>query len=293
MQHWYKQPEIKTCQLILSRNPGWTTSSSMPKQPRHFGASMSRRSRKQTTGQSMQFLTGQPWLPRDEHSRCPWIFLSCKRTYLPLYFCKQICLVHLNQDWKGPCASQSRLERSLQQPGTCQAWQQFCRTYEDTVDQALFCNTGQRLLQKFRGRGQPKFVAKHASQIQTKAARHGEFHASGDESTVLLRQRIRQIRRIQTYVGQRKRLEQVHLSATDRTRLQDACCATWRSVYSANGCAPNFRSWWLQEVRDDFPLYLPSASEAHDMVQMLKTLEPQWRQVCRRHRDARLTSVFC
>ena len=191
-----------------------------------------------------------------------------------------------------PCASQARLERSLQQPGTHQAWQQFCRTYEDTVDQALFCNTGHRLLQKFRGRGQPRFVAKDVCHIPTRAARHGEFHASGDESTVLLRQRIRQIRRIQTYVGQRRRLEQMHLSVVDRIRLQDACCATWRSVYSANGFTPNFRSWWLQEVRDDFPLYLPSASEAHDMAEVLKALEPQWRQVCRRHRDANLTSVF-
>ena len=191
-----------------------------------------------------------------------------------------------------PLQSKMALDEALQKPGTQEAWNQFCKTFEETVDQAMVVHQGKQLQTKFRGRGCGKFLLQPAHHVAVKPARHGEFSPSGDESTILLRQRIRQIRRLLTYVAQCSRLERGGLSQQATDRLHHAAVATWRAIRGSTGFVPSFQTWWLQEARDEFPLHLPQASYASQMLQVLKDLEPSWRSVCQRHRDSKLTSVF-
>ncbi|CAE7472939.1 Pol [Symbiodinium sp. CCMP2592] len=191
-----------------------------------------------------------------------------------------------------PVRSLDILEKAIQTADATEAWNRFCQTFEETLEAAYHIYTGNCMPSKFKGRGTAKFTHQPAQHVMVKPARHGEFSPSGDESTILLRQRIRQIRRLQTYLAQCLRYERGGLSLEAASLLQTAMAATWRAICSSTGFPPSFRSWWLQEVHEEFPLHMPRAAYADHMLQLLKELEPTWRSVCQRHREARLSSVF-
>ncbi|CAE7621051.1 RTase [Symbiodinium sp. CCMP2592] len=184
------------------------------------------------------------------------------------------------------------LDKAIASGDTDNAWLTFCSTYESTIDQLLQKTSGVPLRQSFQRRGKATFSAGPVAHLPTSRARSGEFQPTGDESTILLRQRVRQIRRLETFFAQKRRLETVELDQAAVDKLHNATIMTWRSILAATGFGTSFRKWWLDEIRDDFPLHLPRSSLAFDMIQILKKQEVHWRQTLKRHRNKAVTQVF-
>ena len=184
------------------------------------------------------------------------------------------------------------LDDAIQRQDTDAAWRLFCTTYENVLDQAYHEHHGTGLPNSCKGRGKISFVNRPQSFVLTKQGREGEFNPTGDESSILLRQRIRQIRRLETYTAQRSRLQQATSQNLPTEKLQMACAATWRAILRSTGFTPTFATWWLGEVRDDFPFDMPNLATSQLMLQALKQREPHWRGTHKAHRDATISGVF-
>ena len=127
------------------------------------------------------------------------------------------------------------LDDAIQRQDTDAAWRLFCTTNENVLDQAYHEHHGSGLPNSCKGRGKISFVNRPQSFVLTKQGREGEFNPTGDESSILLRQRIRQIRRLETYTAQRSRLQQATSQNLPTEKLQMACAATWRAILRSTG----------------------------------------------------------
>ncbi|CAE7571190.1 unnamed protein product [Symbiodinium sp. CCMP2592] len=190
-----------------------------------------------------------------------------------------------------PAGSRARLESSLHCGDVEEIWSAFCQGFEDSMSFALQRKNGACLDKKFRGRGKGYFNKQPYLEHRTPRARHGEFQPSGDDDNVVLRQRIRQIRRLETYVAQSKARNA--LADPGRTELAtQAAHRTWRAILCSSGFPASFQHWWLQEHSSCFPLSPPDVQVAEVLLQTLKNDEVHWRSLCTRNRQAKLTELF-
>ena len=107
-----------------------------------------------------------------------------------------------------------------------------------------------------RGRGVSKLQKQKCSEPLVRHARHAEFEPTGEESTLLLRQLIRQIRRLGTLAAQLKagasKLE------NESQRALAAAGDTWKAIVSARGFGSSFAEWWVKESDRSFIFQLPN-----------------------------------
>ena len=139
-----------------------------------------------------------------------------------------------------PARSRTRLEACLQTGNVEEVWESVCLAFEDSMSFALQRKTGDPMNKKFRGRGRGAFLKKPYLEYRTPRSRHGEFQPSGDEDNVILRQRIRQIRRLETFLAQTKAAGA--LTDTERKNLvfQEAS-RTWRAILNSSGFPVSFQ----------------------------------------------------
>ena len=190
-----------------------------------------------------------------------------------------------------PAAYREKLQAALCQGDPQQAWNTFCQAYEATLEFLQQDDPATSFGARFKGRGQLRF-RKEKTLGPVRKARHGEFNPSGDEVTLTLRQRIRQIRRLETYISQAKRLEQMSYLDPGWSRLQSATLATWTSILRSTGFHGSFVTWWFTEVGPVFPLQPPEACYAQWICETLRDREAQWRSMCRQHRQQHISQVF-
>ena len=190
-----------------------------------------------------------------------------------------------------PAAHREKLQAALCQGDPQQAWITFCQAYEATLEFLLQDDPTTSFGARFKGRGQLRF-RKEKTLGPVRKARHGEFNPAGDEVTLTLRQRIRQIRRLETYISQAKRLEQMSDLDPGWSRLHSATLATWTSILRSTGFHGSFVTWWFTEVGPVFPLQPPDACYAQWICETLRDREAQWRSMCRQHRQQHISQVF-
>ena len=190
-----------------------------------------------------------------------------------------------------PARSLHRIRQALEVEDVEEAWNSFCKAFEDAVSFSLESKTGGRPGKLFSGRGSTTFLKQKICQNPPKAARHGEFQPTGDDSTLQLRQRIRQIRRFQAFLGQAKAATAA-LDHEGRHRARQASMETWNSICNAAGFLPSFQQWWYAEHACWFPQGPPDPVVAELMLKTLKEDEVHWRSKQRRDRNALLSTVF-
>ncbi|CAE7903907.1 unnamed protein product [Symbiodinium microadriaticum] len=191
-----------------------------------------------------------------------------------------------------PSRLQRHVEEASQGSDVDAAWEAFVSAYEGAVAYAAY-NKFQRSLPKhFFARGKGVFHKTPFLEPPVPTARLGEFQPTGDETNVVLRQRIRQIRRLATYAAQVEAMNK-HPAGTDLwIRADIARKRTWRAILVAPGFAGSFQKWWMEQHRDEFPLGFPCSGVARVMLECLKNDEPHWRQVARTFRAQQTSQVF-
>ncbi|CAE7360715.1 unnamed protein product, partial [Symbiodinium sp. CCMP2456] len=138
-----------------------------------------------------------------------------------------------------PAGVRCKLEQALQSDDMDAIWATFCEAFEHTAAQL---NQGEPN-KKFFGRSKGAFRQCQNS-APTPRARLGEFQPSGDETNKVLRQRIRQIRRLETYTAQCLALQRRSGQEADPATDAD-CKSTWNAIVHSTGFAGPFASWWM------------------------------------------------
>ncbi|CAE7270862.1 unnamed protein product, partial [Symbiodinium microadriaticum] len=190
-----------------------------------------------------------------------------------------------------PAAHRQALATALQAGDSCKAWDTFCEAYEATLEFLFAGEDDIHFGARFRGRGKLRFK-KQQDQGPIRRARCGEFDPTGDEVSTTLRQRIRQIRRLYTYISQSRKLQQTAPDDIKWPALHNAVLATWSAIVRSSGFQGQFAHWWLREVGPAFPLHPPDSSQALWMYETMRDLEPQWRSACRKYRSHNIMQVF-
>ena len=190
-----------------------------------------------------------------------------------------------------PAAHRQALATALQAGYSCKAWDTFCEAYEATLEFLFAGEDDIHFGARFRGRGKLRFK-KQQDQGPIRRARCGEFDPTGDEVSTTLRQRIRQIRRLDTYISQSRKLQQTAPDDIKWPALHNAVLATWSAIVRSSGFQGQFAHWWLREVGPAFPLHPPDSSQALWMYETMRDLEPQWRSACRKYRSHNIMQVF-
>ncbi|CAE7817828.1 unnamed protein product [Symbiodinium sp. CCMP2592] len=190
-----------------------------------------------------------------------------------------------------PAKHIDKIHRALLQEDVEEAWISFSKAFEDAVSFSVESKGHSKPGKNFYGRGRAVFLKQKMCQDPPKMARQGEFQPSGDDSTLQLRQRIRQIRRFQAFLGQVGAASR----AADQEAKQRATLAsrqTWTAICNAAGFSPCFREWWYAEHEQWFPQGPPESHVARFMLEALKSDEPHWRSKLRHERNSLLSSVF-
>ena len=191
-----------------------------------------------------------------------------------------------------PPEAEAQLNQALTAEDPQWAWDAFVKTYEAAVADALEAKTGRRPPRPFFARGMGSFRRQCAQEILPPNARRGEFQPTGDETNLLLRQRIRQIRRIFTYVKQVEARDRLEQTSIEWRRAEAASKATWRAILTSSGFGRSFQQWWLDQCRDEFPCHPPTARLAEAMYHVLRHEEMHWRKVAQSHRRTTVSTVF-
>ncbi|CAE7295757.1 unnamed protein product [Symbiodinium sp. CCMP2592] len=119
-----------------------------------------------------------------------------------------------------------------------------------------------------------------------------EAYEEGDDDTVQLRQRIRQIRRLEAYIQQMKSMDRLELTEERRRKIHEASSHTWLAICNAPGFNGPFREWWFQNHAEWFPQGPPNVGMAQVLRDHLVQDEKHWRTLHRSKRDAKFRSVF-
>ena len=147
------------------------------------------------------------------------------------------------------------------------AYKSFCLLYETMIAKARRRLSVEIPLQQFQGRSSPKIVPKAVHAPVIRQPRHGETTFQVDDAPTVLRQRIRQARRIQSLQGQ---LEHCLLRDAENAQASlEAARNTWYAVLFSSGFPPNFPAF----ARDNMGLVLPKVLYPQDLplVQILHT----------------------
>ena len=147
------------------------------------------------------------------------------------------------------------------------AYKSFCLLYETMIAEARRRLSVEIPLQQFQGRSSPKIVPKAVHAPVIRQPRHGETTFQVDDAPTVLRQRIRQARRIQSLQGQ---LEHCLLRDAENAQASlEAARNTWYAVMFSSGFPPNFPAF----ARDNMGLVLPKVLYPQDLplVQILHT----------------------
>ena len=169
-----------------------------------------------------------------------------------------------------------KLDSALEDQNVEAAWSSFAAAFEQAADRAARLSGKGPLPTSHRGRGSFHLQNIQAHEPVIKHARHGEFEPSGEESTVKLRQRVRQIRRVSTLVSQ---LNSIASSEVHSPKTTIAAADTWRAVVNAKGFQPSFPEWWVRETEQPFLFQVPDSNMAQSMLDTLKRSEKHWRAV--------------
>ncbi|CAE7253684.1 unnamed protein product [Symbiodinium sp. CCMP2592] len=176
-----------------------------------------------------------------------------------------------------PAANKYALQTALAQQDPQLAWDAFCAAYEATLDYFFLEDETVHFGTRFKGRGKILFRTEKVDR-PIRRARKGEFDPSGDEVTLTLRQRIRQIRRLELYISQRSKLDEVTTGTDQWNKIHSAMLATWTAIVRSSGFPGSFATWWFQEVGPAFPLHPPDTRDARWMFEIVREQEVQWRR---------------
>ena len=144
----------------------------------------------------------------------------------------------------------------------------FAETFDAVFDYGCVSVDGskQKLPNACKGRCRKPFKKLvPASGHRVRPARDGEYNPAVCQTTVQIRQRVRQVRRLQSLERQ--------LHAVDRNFNIAAVCQCeqlWRSICSAPGFSPGFPAWCLQTCGVFVPQDLPHKSFIHEIAEQLR-----------------------
>ncbi|CAE7413448.1 unnamed protein product [Symbiodinium sp. CCMP2592] len=191
-----------------------------------------------------------------------------------------------------PAALDKDLQSALKSGDSEVAWTAFARAYEGSVAYALETKAEPRPPKHFFSRGRSVFHKVPFLESPTPSARLGEFQPTGDETNILLRQRVRQVRRIATYVAQMRAMSRHENGSRPYCNADQARRQTWRAILASSGFPGSFQKWWMDVHYQEFPLGFPSAAVANVMLDVLKNDEIHWSHLARNSRAQCTRKVF-
>ena len=216
---------------------------------------------------------------------------QCKTFRMPLDAAQLDIPVAEMQHAYIPAKALDILDIAIRKGDIEEAWGAFCKAYEDGISFAMD-KLGKRPPKTFLGRGIECFTRQGLLHRPSPAARTGEFQPSGDDDTVQLRQRFRQIRRFEAYIQQCKSLRRPELDDDRRAKVQQASCETWLAICNSAGFQMPFREWWFSNHAQWFPQEPPDTRTAKYMKDKLTEDEVQWRSFQRSCKNRKLSEVF-
>ncbi|CAE6945510.1 unnamed protein product [Symbiodinium sp. CCMP2592] len=172
-----------------------------------------------------------------------------------------------------PGSTLQKLDMAIKNQNVEEAWTLFCGAYENAIDYVLANKGANPLGRAFRGRGQTVFAKKDTvAKAMVASARNGEFQPSGDEDSIMLRQRLG--------------------SQNGTYAIQRSSDETWNAICHAPGFQPSFQVWWTQNHTDWFPVAPPPTRMAKFMRDELVKDEAHWRNVHRSNKARHVSAVF-
>ena len=191
-----------------------------------------------------------------------------------------------------PAALEKNLQAALATADSEASWNAFVKAYEGAVVYALEKKGEHGPPKHFFARGRGCFYTASFTEVQTPTARLGEFQPSGDETNITLRQRIRQVRRLATYVAQVQAMHRHPEGSEAFVRAGLARSKTWRAILASTGFPGSFQKWWMEVHHHAFPLGFPAANVAKSMLDVLKQDEVHWRQYAKNLRAQTTRRIF-
>ena len=161
-----------------------------------------------------------------------------------------------------------------------QAFVAWASAVEGAVDSAI--RVGHRrdpmrapqsyLPRSYRGRcRQPRFVQRQGPQLP-RAGRHGDYQPDVEVTSVRLRMRVRQCRRVRTFLSGLTKLEGLQHPPDS---LVEQLFREWEAILRAKGYGESFASWALSwPCITMFPVDWPCAEWIADLVLLLEYARP-------------------
>ena len=124
------------------------------------------------------------------------------------------------------------------------------------------------LPKKARGRARPNKIVKKPDFVCMKTACHGQYNLTTTTTSILLTQKVRQVRRIQSLYYRVSKLQQIENGLqVHQIQLQ----REWKAIFEAPGYKPSFPNWCANIPEISMcPIQLPNPEFLHLIAQFAK-----------------------
>ena len=189
-------------------------------------------------------------------------------------------------DARVPIAMQVQFDRAMIAGSIDDVWTSFTASMEQVASNVVSLQNKGSIPKKFLGKDKCKFVKTHNTAPVIKKGRDDAFQAEVQDCGIKLRQRIKQIRRIDAFLSQHKAAGPV----TEQRRL--SMLSTWNALLTAPGFGRSFASWFTTEFDAPCPLDPPDENMAKRMRMLMVEKVPLWRSQYNRTRIRQTKEAF-
>ena len=164
-----------------------------------------------------------------------------------------------------------------------EAWDNWCQAFHHVADTASYDTNGCPLPRRFRGHGAGKFRTIATRDQLPRFGRHGDRPGNVGFTSMLLRQRLRQRRRLEALQAQYKGRDRLAPGDPQRIRVHEAIGATWSAILRSTGFEGGFPLFCKQQL--DFLLpEEPSPQVVTELKNVLAAKEGEWRSQTTKYR---------
>ena len=185
-----------------------------------------------------------------------------------------------------PVGMQAAFDSAICTGNVDRVWEAFTDAMEQVAKNVVAIHGKGPLPPKFLGKNKCKFVRLPMSAPVIKKGRNDCFQCEVQDSGVMLRQRITQIRRLDAYIAQ------CNAAGPITPQRTSAMQATWRAVIEARGFGGKFPRWFINEFERPCPLNPPPMRVADWMRRQMSELVPRWRNLYNNTRIKNLRDAF-
>ena len=157
------------------------------------------------------------------------------------------------------------IQQALQQNDINKAATDWTKTAEDVLHGSACDVEGNAVLlsKGYLGRASGKLVSHTPASIPLcKKGRDADYEPEGPAHSVPLRQKLRQVRRLQSLVRQLKSQEKLE---QPRPSVQWKCHQLWKSILCSTGYVGGFPAWLFTQGAKYIPLECPTSQEAQEI----------------------------